>query len=653
MSQINYLLTNDFAPPRASALTRRALLQTAALLPATAALAGTAQVIKLRLLETSDLHSFVEDYDYFRDEQDESVGLTKVATLAAAARAGAPNSMLFDNGDIIQGTPLADYVALPGNFPADGIHSTIRAMNTMGYDAATLGNHEFNYGLDLLNKTLAGAKFPFCSANYLHADGSPCLPPALLLEREFTAEDGSKHKLKIGVIGFLPPQITHWDRDHLGGQVRTQDIVEAAQTHVPALRAQADLVIALSHSGISATPRQGGEENASLYLSQVPGIDVIFTGHSHRTFPGPDYAGMDGVDATRGTLNGIPAVMPGFWGGELGQIDLTLTQSGSKWVVSDFTCTTLPICQRQDRNVVSLAANNAAVDAAVAPEHAKTLAWIREPIGQLTRPVNSYLALVSGADSSLALVNAAQTWYATPLLPEEVRGLPVLSAAAPFKEGYQSPENYVDLPAGGIAIKDVADLYSYPNTVAALRVNGAALREWLERSAGIFNRIDPSNPAPQALLRPRVPSYIFDVIAGVTYEIDLTQPNRYGAHGLQHPNARRIVNLCYQGAPVDDAQEFVVVTNNYRADSGGIVHDPADVVLHAPDKTQDVIVRYILAQRQVNVATPEIWRFAPLGSPVTAVFESAPEAAKALLPLGIASQGDAGDGYTRYAMQLS
>ncbi len=635
-------------------LTRRALLQAAALLPAAAALADTAPVIRLRLLETSDLHSFVEDYDYFRDEQDESVGLTKIATLAAAARAGAPNSMLFDNGDIIQGNPLADFVAMPGNFPADGVHPTIRAMNTMGFDAATLGNHEFNYGLDFLSKAVAGANFPFCSANYLHADGSPCLPPTLLLEREFTAEDGSKHKLKIGVIGFLPPQITHWDRDHLRGQVRTQDIVDAASLHVPALRQQADLVIALAHSGISAAPRQGGEENASLYLASVPGIDVIFTGHSHRTFPGPDYAAMDGVDATRGTLNGIPAVMPGFWGGELGQIDLTLTQSGGKWVVSDFTCATIPIAQRQDREVISLATNNAAVDAAVAPEHRKTLAWIREPIGQLTQPVNSYLALVNGADSSLALVNAAQAWYATPLLPDEVRGLPVLSAAAPFKEGYQSPENYVDLPVGGIAIKDVADLYSYPNTVAALRVNGTTLREWLERSAGVFNRIDPANPAPQALLRPRVPSYIFDVIAGVTYEIDLTQPNRYGAHGLAHPQAHRIVNLCYQGAPVDDGQDFIVITNNYRADSGGIVHDPADVVLDAPDKTQDVIIRYILAHKPVTVATPEVWRFAAIGTPVTAVFESAPEAAKALLPLGnITSQGDAGDGYTRYAVQLS
>jgi len=634
---------------------RRALLLSApaALLAAAPALAAPAPVIKLRLLETSDLHTFDEDYDYYRDQPDETVGLTKIATLARAARAGARNSMLFDNGDIIQGNPLADYVALPGNFPADGVHPTIRAMNTMGYDAATLGNHEFNYGLPFLNAAVQGANFPFCSANLLHDDGTPYLPPSLILERQFTAEDGSQHQLKIGVIGFLPPQIMHWDRAHLAGKVRTLDIVEAAQAHVPALRAQVDLLVALSHSGISTAPRRGGDENASFYLAAVPGLDVIFTGHSHRVFPGPSYQGLEGVDAVAGTLNGVPAVMPGFWGSELGQIDLTLTQQGGKWAVAGFAVSTLAIAERQDKTVTSLAANNPAVDAAVAPDHEKTLAWIRQPIGHLTQPVNSYGALI-GTDASLAFVNAAQSWYATPLLPPELRGLPVLSAAAPFKEGYHSPDNYVDLAAGTIAIKDVADLYMYPNTVAALRISGAALREWLEHSAGIFNRIDPDNPAPQPLLNPHVPSYAFDVISGITYQIDITQPARFGAHGRMNERAHRITSLCCQGVAVADEQEFIVVTNNYRADSGGIVHNPADVVLRAPDQIRDVIVRYILAQPEITVATPEVWSFAPLGAPVTVTFESAPAAARYLLRQpGLTSLGDAGDGYTQYALQLS
>jgi 2',3'-cyclic-nucleotide 2'-phosphodiesterase/3'-nucleotidase len=633
--------------PRAPS--RRLVLQAAAALAARPALGANTPVIKLRLLETSDLHSFVEDYDYYRDEQDETVGLTKIATLVQTARVGAKNSMLFDNGDIIQGNPLADFVALPGNFPADGIHPTIRAMNAMGYDAATLGNHEFNYGLPLLRRALHGARFPFCSANFLDRSGAPYLPPTLILERDFNAEDGSAQHLKIGIIGFLPPQIIDWDRDNLAGAARSADIVDAARLHVPALRPQVDLLFALSHSGISTVPRQGGEENASFYLAAVPGIDVIFTGHSHKVFPGPDFTSRDGVDAARGTLNGIPAVMPGFWGSELGVIDLTLAQTNGKWVITDFAVSTQPIAERQDRQVISLVANNAAVDKAVAPEHQKTLAWIREPIGHLAQPVNSYAALIHGADTSLALVNTAQLWYATPLLPGDVHGLPVLSAAAPFKEGYQSPDNYIDLAAGSIAIKDVADLYMYPNTVAAVQVSGAELTEWLERSACIFNQIDPGNPAPQPLLNPHVPSYSFDVIAGLTYQIDITEPARRG----RHKDARRIVNLAYQGMPVTADQQFIVVTNNYRADSE-FAENPAAVVLRAPDQVRDVITRYILSEQTITVSAPEIWSFAPIGAPVTVSFESAPQAAGYLLSLaGISNLGDGGDGYAIFTLQLS
>jgi 2',3'-cyclic-nucleotide 2'-phosphodiesterase/3'-nucleotidase len=621
----------------------------AALVAAPALAAGAAE-IKLRLLETSDLHTFDEDYDYFRDQPDASVGLTKVATLIRAARGQAKNVMLFDNGDIIQGNPLADYVAVPGNFPGDGVHPTIRAMNTLGYDAATVGNHEFNYGLDFCNAALKGAKFPFCVANVFNADGTHYLPPVQILERRFIAEDGSAVALKIGVIGFVTPQIVEWDKAHLAGRVTTTDIVDAAREYVPGLRAQVDLLVALSHSGISTMPRRGGEENASYYLADVPGIDVIFTGHSHRVFPGPDYDGIAGVDAQRGTLGGVPAVMPGFWGSALGVIDLVLQRQDGKWVVADFTCSTQQISERDDATVTSLVGNDALVDAAVAPEHIKTLAWIREPIGRLNRPVNSYFALI-GRDTSLALVNAAQLWYAAPLLPA---GLPVLSAAAPFKEGYQSPDNYVDLSAGTIAIKDVADLYMYPNTVAALRVNGDTLTEWLERSAQVFNRIDPNEPAPQPLLNRHVPSYVFDVIAGITYQIDITQPARYGAHGKKHESAHRIVNLRYQGVPVRGDQEFIVVTNNYRADSGGITRDPAAVVLRAPDQTRDVLVRYIMAQREIEVETPEVWSFAPVGVPVVVVFESSPAAARVLLQQkNIASLGDAGDGFTTFALTLS
>jgi 2',3'-cyclic-nucleotide 2'-phosphodiesterase/3'-nucleotidase len=638
-------------------LSRRRIVQSAAGLGAATLLGAAAGAsLKLRLLETSDIHTFDEDYDYFRDQPDETVGLTKIATLIHAARAEVQNCLLFDNGDIIQGNPLADYVALPGNFPADHIHPTIRAMNLLDYDAATVGNHEFNYGLPFFDAALTGAKFPFCSANFEHVDGTPYLKPYLILERNFTDDAGQARALKIGVIGFVTPQIMDWDKAHLDGKVRAIDIVDAAHKYVPELRPQVDLLIALSHSGINTSPRRGGEENASFYLASVPGIDVIFTGHSHRVFPGPDYAGLNGIDAARGTLDGIPAVMPGFWGSDLGVIDLVLNETAAGWKVADFTCATRPIAERDGKSVISLAADDAAVNEALAPDHEKTLAWIRQPVGRLARPVNSYCALI-GDDSSLALVNMAQTWYARPLLAGTPNAaLPLLSAAAPFKEGYQSPDNFVDLAAGSIAIKDVADLYMYPNTVCAVRVNGAQLREWLERSAEVFNRIDVNDPEPQPLLNPHVPSYVFDVIAGITYQIDISQPARYGAHGKMNFDAHRIVNLRYQSEPVTQEQNFIVVTNNYRADSGGTVpkDDPDAVVLRAPDQTRDVIVRYILQTKVINVTVPPVWSFARLGAPVTVTFESAPAAAATLLALpGVTRQPDNGDGYAVYALALS
>ena len=437
----------------------------------------------------------------------------------------------------------------------------------------------------------------------------------------------------IGVVGFVTPQIMEWDKAHLAGRVQTIDIVDAANRYVPELRPKVDLLIALSHSGISTAERKVGEE------------EVV----------GPFYDGLPGVDAVRGTLNGVPAVMPGFWGSHLGVIDLTLAQNGTGWKIAAFTCAARPIAERKNEKIASLAADDPAINGAIAPEHQKTLVWICKPIGHLTHAVNSYFALI-GDDASLALVNQAQSWYARPLLANTpAAALPLLSAAAPFKEGYQSPDNFVDLAAGTIAIKDVADLYMYPNTVVAVRVNGDQLREWLERSAEVFSQIDSGNSAPQPLLNSRVPSYVFDVISGVTYMIDITQPSRYGARGVRNDEAHRIVDLRHDGVPVAADQEFIVVTNNYRADSGGVVpkDDPQAFVLRAPDQTRDVIVRYILQHKDVDVVTPPVWSFAPIGKPVSVTFESSPTASRYLLARrDISRLPDTSDGYAAFELKL-
>ncbi len=648
-------------------VTRRAMvLATTAGALAAAAQAAPPPMVKLRLLETSDLHMFVYDYDYYAARQDNTVGLAKVATLLKAARSEARNSLLFDNGDIIQGNPLGDYMALPGHLGPEQVHPMFRAMNLLGYDAATFGNHEFNYGLEFLDAARRGANFPFVCANIETVDGRPFAPPTIVLRRQVTDEAGQPHILRIGVIGLVTPQIMVWDHARLEGRIRTSDIVAAARRHVPELRRRCDLVIALSHSGISAAPRQEGEENASLHLAAVPGIDVVFTGHAHRVFPGQDYAsppGHDvaGLDAVRGTLAGKPAVMPGFWGSHLGVIDLTLERdqagdAAGSWRIAGFEVEARPIYRRDGRTPVSLAPDDARVLAAAAPEHAATLRWMEQPVGSTTRPINSFFSLV-GADPSVSLVNAAQLWYARPLLAATPYArLPVLSAASPFKAGGAGPESFVDIAAGPLDMKDIAGLYMFANTVCAVRVRGAELREWLERACSVFNRIDLQASGPQPLIDAHVPSYMFDVISGLSYGIDLSRPRRYGPDGrLADPAAHRIVELRHQGEPIDPAGEFVVVTNNYRADGGGSFPGTgADrIVLAAPDLTRDVLVRYVMQHRPITPAAEPVWHFVRPPKPVLLVFDGSPAMAKHLdAHPGISRIGDAADGFVRYGLVL-
>jgi 2',3'-cyclic-nucleotide 2'-phosphodiesterase/3'-nucleotidase len=376
-------------------------------------------------------------------------------------------------------------------------------------------------------------------------------------------------------------------------------------------------------------------------------------------FPGSkDFRNIPGVDADRGTLHGVPAVMPGFWGSHLGLVDLELEKAGAGWRVAGFKVEARPIYERKDRTVVPLVKAEPEVAGSVKREHEATLAYVRQPVGETKAPINSYWALVAD-DPSVQIVSQAQVWYVKPLAATLGLGsLPVLSAAAPFKSGGRGgPDYYTDVKPGPVAIKDVADIYLYPNTLQAVRITGAQVREWLERSAGIFNRIDPAKTEEQPLINPAFPAFNFDVIDGVTYRIDVTQPSRYDLAGkLADPNARRIVDLSFEGRPVRDDQEFIVATNNYRAGGGGSFPgaDGKTTVIEAPDTNRDVIVRYIVDQSSINPAADGNWGFVPM--PGTSVlFDTGPKAAEYLdqVPgLTIEPAGDGPDGFARFRITL-
>jgi 2',3'-cyclic-nucleotide 2'-phosphodiesterase/3'-nucleotidase len=582
-----------------------------------------ADTIKLRIIETTDIHTNVMDYDYYKDQPSQQIGLSRAATLVKQAREEAVNSVLVDNGDLIQGSPMGDYMAAKG-IKTGEVHPVYKAMNQLNYDVGNIGNHEFNYGLDFLKKTIDGANFPYISANVFDKKtGEHYFKPYLIKTHTFKDTDGQSHEIKVGYIGFVPPQIMVWDKNNLEGKVFAKDITETAKKLVPEMKkAGADVIVAIPHSGISTDPYKLGAENSVYYLTEVEGIDAIAFGHSHAVFPGRDFANLQGVDNAKGTINGVTAVMPGRWGSHVGVMDLMLKEKDGKWQVVEGQSEARPIFDKANKK--SLAKADKGIVDVLVEDHKGTREFVNQPIGKANDVMYSFLALVQD-DPTIQIVNLAQKDYVERFIQgdPDLADIPVLSAAAPFKVGGRKddPNGFTEVESGQLTFRNAADLYLYPNTLVAMKVKGKEVHEWLECSAGQFNHIDVNSTKPQSLINwDSFRTYNFDVIDGVSYQIDVTQPPKYDADcKVINPDSQRILNLTYNGKPVDPKQDFIIATNNYRAYSATFPGTGPDfIAFDSPDENRSVVAAYISRiskeQGEVTPSADNNWSFAPIKS---------------------------------------
>lgn len=561
---------------------------------------------ELTILGTTDFHQYVMPYNYMADEVDENIGVSKVSTLINDKRENYDNILLLDAGDVIQGSLLGSLEAgqLPGDLeqPVPPLQEgeypvIIDAMNHMGYDAAAIGNHELqDYGIDYFRQAEVGSNFPWLNANLYDAEFTDInyFEPYAILEREIDGEP-----ISIGVVSFVSPEVVQWGSAHLEGEVVGKDIIEEAESFIPRIRdVGADIVIVSAHTGIDPDDT---DVNAGYYLSKIDGIDAMVLGHQHNEFPGgSEYDDVEGIDNEAGLVNDVPAVLPGAWGSHLGVIDMTLSQEDGEWNVVESSSRLKEV----DENVES---DPEIVDM-VEEKHEATIEYVNTPIGETDTELTTYFSRVQDT-ATIKLVQEAQKWYVEERLElteqEEYQDMPLISTAAPLRFGRQGPTDYTSIEPGSLNITDATDIYIYDNIFQVVKVTGEELREFLEESADNFNQIDPDEEADQQLINEYFEGFYYESIMGVEYEIDVTQEL-----------GERIVDLTYDGEPVEDDMEFLMATNNHRASGTATdVLDGSQSLLEAAPgdvKNQDVLVEYFAENDVVSPERENNWRIKPV-----------------------------------------
>lgn len=517
----------------------------------------TPQRAHVVILSTTDMHGRVFPIDYYTNKYD-NVGITKVATLVKEARKADPDLLLVDSGDTIQGTPLEYFHNKRNNTPPDPM---MLAMNALHYDSMTVGNHEYNFGLKVLNKARSEAKFPFLSANtYDTATSKTHYQPYLVKEVQ---------GVRVGILGLTTPGIPNWENKPNYEGLEFHETVSEAKKWVPILRdtEKVDVVVITMHMGLEEdirtgilSPSQVPNENAALAIArQVPGIDVILMGHTHR-------------EVNDLFVNGVLITQANRWASHVARVDLYLDKGeAARWRIAAKSSRTIPVTEKTE------------IDPEIAkigePYDKETQAWLGRAIGDSSEELTANDCRFH--DSAIIdLIQKVQL----------EAGKADVSMAACFNER-------AHIPKGSVTVRDIAGLYEYENTLVTLELTGQQLKDALEHSAKYFKEYQPGKSLNE-LVDTRIPGYNFDVAQGVNYDIDITKP--FG---------QRIVNLKFKGQPLSMTQKLRVVTNNYRVNGGGgfTMYKDAPVVYRSSAEVRELIIDWVERNKTVPTQTDNNW----------------------------------------------
>jgi 2',3'-cyclic-nucleotide 2'-phosphodiesterase/3'-nucleotidase len=521
---------------------------------------GAANRIQIVILGTTDLHGNLYPVDYYTDKADNR-GLAKIATLVKQIRKENPNVLLIDSGDTIQGTPLEYYHNKKNNLPPDPM---MLAMSALNYDSMTVGNHEYNFGLQVLEKARGEAKFPWLSANTYNLGTNKTHYQPYIVKEVAGA--------RVAVLGLTTPGVPIWENKPNYAGLEFREPLQEAKKWVPILRLKerADVVVIAMHMGVEQDLRTGeinpgqvvNENQAIAIARQVPGVDLIFMGHTHRDVPSL-------------VVNGVQLIQANYWGRHLARVDVSLEKVGPRWRVFARTARTIAVDDRTvaDPEILRLGE----------PYNRETQAWLSRAIGESAAELTAAEARFRDT-AILDLIQRVQL---------EV-GKADVSMAAVF-----NPE--ARIAKGPVTVRDIAGLYVYENTLVVLEVTGQQLKDALEHSAKYFRAYEPGKSAAE-LVDEKIPAYNFDIAEGVTYTLNIAKPI-----------GQRIENLQFQGKSLPPTQKFRLATNNYRVNGGGgyTMYRDAPVVYRSGEEIRELIIDWVERHKVIPTEPTNNWKIVP------------------------------------------